>query len=109
MLVIGLKPMPNFVSPDTIRSHFSSAMSQMYRAEVPAYGDLIDIVEQTNQDILAHHSMADEDSARLSEERHGAIRVGTADEIAAMALYLASDEAAFTTGTNMAVDGGWTI
>ena len=82
MLVIGFKPMPNFVSPDTIRSHFSSAMSQMYRAEVPAYGDLIDIVKQTNQDILAHNSMADEDSARLSEERHGAIRVGTADELA---------------------------
>jgi len=36
-------------------------------------------------------------------------RLGTADEIAAAALYLASDEARFTTGTHMIVDGGWTL
>ncbi len=35
-------------------------------------------------------------------------RLGTADEIAAMAVYLASDEAAFTTGVDMVVDGGFT-
>jgi 2-keto-3-deoxy-L-fuconate dehydrogenase len=33
-------------------------------------------------------------------------RLGTAEEIAAMAVYLASDESAFTTGTTMVVDGG---
>jgi 2-dehydro-3-deoxy-L-fuconate 4-dehydrogenase len=36
-------------------------------------------------------------------------RLGTAEEIAAMAVYLASDESAFTTGTNMVVDGGATL
>ncbi|MEL6751361.1 MAG: SDR family oxidoreductase [Pseudomonadota bacterium] len=36
-------------------------------------------------------------------------RVGTADEIAALAVYLASDESAFTTGTAIAIDGGWTL
>lgn len=36
-------------------------------------------------------------------------RLGTADEIAAMAVYLASDESRFTTGTTMLVDGGWTL
>ncbi|PCD04208.1 NAD(P)-dependent oxidoreductase [Sphingomonas spermidinifaciens] len=35
-------------------------------------------------------------------------RVGTADEIAALALYLASDEAGFTTGQTHVIDGGWT-
>lgn len=34
-------------------------------------------------------------------------RLGTADEIAALALYLASDEAAFTTGQPHIIDGGW--
>src|SRR5690606_11255441 len=34
-------------------------------------------------------------------------RLGTPDEIASMAVYLASDESRFTTGTNMIVDGGW--
>ncbi len=36
-------------------------------------------------------------------------RLGTAEEIAAIAVYLASDESAFTTGTNMVVDGGVTL
>jgi 2-keto-3-deoxy-L-fuconate dehydrogenase len=35
-------------------------------------------------------------------------RLGTAEEIAAMALYLASDEAAFVTGQEFIIDGGWT-
>lgn len=36
-------------------------------------------------------------------------RIGTAEEIAALALYLASDESAYTTGQTFAIDGGWTI
>jgi 2-keto-3-deoxy-L-fuconate dehydrogenase len=36
-------------------------------------------------------------------------RLGTAEEIAAMAVYLASDESAFTTGACMVVDGGVTL
>ncbi|MBL8288605.1 MAG: SDR family oxidoreductase [Rubrivivax sp.] len=36
-------------------------------------------------------------------------RLGTAEEIAAMAVYLASDESRFTTGTAALVDGGWTL
>ncbi|MCQ9618074.1 SDR family oxidoreductase [Paenalcaligenes niemegkensis] len=34
-------------------------------------------------------------------------RLGKPEEIAAMAVYLASDESRFTTGTNMIIDGGW--
>ena len=36
-------------------------------------------------------------------------RLGTAEEIAALAVYLASDESAFTTGVAHVIDGGWTL
>ena len=35
-------------------------------------------------------------------------RLGTAEEIAALAVYLASDESAFVTGQAINIDGGWT-
>jgi 2-keto-3-deoxy-L-fuconate dehydrogenase len=34
-------------------------------------------------------------------------RVGRVDEIASLAVYLASDESSFTTGTSQIIDGGW--
>ncbi len=36
-------------------------------------------------------------------------RMGKPEEIAAAALYLASDEAAFVTGTALMIEGGWTV
>ena len=35
-------------------------------------------------------------------------RIGRAEEIAALAVYLASDESAYTTGAAIVIDGGWT-
>ena len=36
-------------------------------------------------------------------------RLGTAEEIAALAVHLAGDESSFTTGTTQIIDGGWTL
>ena len=36
-------------------------------------------------------------------------RLGRPQEIAALAVHLASDESAFTTGTTAVIDGGWTV
>jgi 2-keto-3-deoxy-L-fuconate dehydrogenase len=36
-------------------------------------------------------------------------RLGTVGEIASLAVYLASDESAFTTGVAHVIDGGWTL
>ncbi len=36
-------------------------------------------------------------------------RLGTPEEIAALAVYLASDESSFTTGAIHLIDGGWSL
>jgi NAD(P)-dependent dehydrogenase (short-subunit alcohol dehydrogenase family) len=45
---------------------------------------------------------------RALEGRQPMGRLGTPEEIAGAALYLASDDAAFITGTGLVIDGGWT-
>jgi uncharacterized glyoxalase superfamily metalloenzyme YdcJ len=80
----------NHVPADEIRAAFSAAMSEMYRAEVPAYGTLIDLVRQVNDETLAkdpalRERLEDTDTLdRISEERHGAIRLGTPGELSMM-------------------------
>tara|TARA_R110002072_G_scaffold208024_1_gene365525 strand:- start:411 stop:1763 length:1353 start_codon:yes stop_codon:yes gene_type:complete len=77
----------SFISPDDIRSHFSRAMSEMYRTEVPAYGTLLDLVADVNKRVLdadpiLKKKLSESDNlARINEERHGAIRVGHASEL----------------------------
>ena len=34
-------------------------------------------------------------------------RIGTPEEVARCALFLASDEASYVTGANLVIDGGW--
>ncbi|HSV72148.1 MAG TPA: SDR family oxidoreductase [Chthonomonadales bacterium] len=54
-----------------------------------------------------HAGEIEETRAKL-HARQPCGRMGRADEIAAMAVYLASDEAAFVTGALLTIDGGWT-
>ncbi|HVW33644.1 MAG TPA: SDR family oxidoreductase, partial [Acidimicrobiia bacterium] len=47
--------------------------------------------------------------ARLTAERYPVGRIGTADEIARVALFLAADESSFVTGAVLTADGGMTV
>ncbi|KAM0231051.1 hypothetical protein ACHAP5_011200 [Fusarium lateritium] len=66
------------VSPDSIRAMFASALSSMYRREVPQYGTLLKLVSEINHQKQKHIE------PRIEVERHGAIRLGTPEELAMM-------------------------
>ncbi len=70
--------------------------------ESPSLGDRIQAVsEQSGKSV---------DEARQQFVARQPIgRLGKADEIAYLAIYLASDESAFTTGTSQIIDGGWSL
>ena len=52
---------------------------------------------------------ADPEAARLFwKQRHPMGRIGQPEEVAKAALFLASDDSSFVTGTLLFVDGGWT-
>lgn len=58
---------------------------------------------------LARSFPGQEDTVRQTLHARQPIgRMGQPDEIAVAALYLASDEAAFVTGSALVIDGGWT-
>jgi NAD(P)-dependent dehydrogenase (short-subunit alcohol dehydrogenase family) len=49
------------------------------------------------------------DARQFFLQRQPTGRFGSAEEIAALAVYLASDESAFMTGTVNVIDGGWSV
>ena len=60
---------------------------------------------QERLNAFAHPTQAREEF----ENRQPMGRLGSADEIANLALYLAADESSYTTGAVIPVDGGWSI
>ena len=55
------------------------------------------------------HDTGDYDAAKAAFiARQPMGRIGRAEEIAALVVYLASDESTYTTGVEHVIDGGWT-
>ena len=70
--------------------------------ESPSLGDRIKAVSQESGKTI--------DEARaMFIARQPIGRLGTPEEIAMLAVYLASDESGFTTGTAQIIDGGWSL
>ena len=57
------------------------------------------------QAAAASQTLAQVEAAFVARQPVG--RLGRVEEIAALAVYLAADESAFTTGTTQIIDGGW--
>lgn len=76
----------NSICPGTVES---PSLQERIAGQAQKYGKS---VEQVRADFVARQPIG---------------RVGKPQEIAALALYLASDESSFTTGTTQIIDGGW--
>lgn len=77
----------NAICPGTVES-------PSWHARVEALGETVGGKDKALEMFIARQPMG---------------RVGQPDEIAALALYLASPESGFTTGTAIPIDGGWTL
>jgi NAD(P)-dependent dehydrogenase (short-subunit alcohol dehydrogenase family) len=108
------------VNTSSIAGHIGLAQASIYVATKHAVDGLTKAVavEFAKQGIrvnaVAPGSIDTDMVARFPSEaqnwliaQHPVGRLGTSEEIAAAVLYLASDAAKFTTGTILAVDGGW--
>ena len=72
-------------SATDLRSEFALRLSLMYGGEVPAYTTLVEVAHEVNAEVLDRDGSAAErlgSIARVTAERHGAIRVGTPAELA---------------------------
>ncbi|KAJ5612564.1 hypothetical protein N7510_005758 [Penicillium lagena] len=69
-----------YVDTDVLRTRFALALSNMYKAEVPLYGDLVSIVQDVNRSVLVQDNINDS-VERITLERHGAIRLGSPYEL----------------------------
>ncbi|MGB0963917.1 MAG: 2-oxoadipate dioxygenase/decarboxylase family protein, partial [Mycobacterium sp.] len=70
-----------------LRAQFAAGLSAMYGTEVPAYHTLVDVSSEVNSAFVGAHPQAQRLGSleRVTAERHGAIRVGTASELAQVA------------------------
>lgn len=76
------------VGSTELRARFAARLSALYGAEVPAYTTLVEVSQQVNQRVLAAQGAEAERLGsidRVTAERHGAIRVGSPEELAQVA------------------------
>ena len=75
-----------------LRREFSTRLSDMYAREVPLYGQLVEQVREINRRVIRMRpelGFAEDDVQAISDERHGAIRLGREEELAMMARFFA--------------------
>lgn len=85
--------MPTHVPTWKLRARFALDLAEMYGGEVPAYKTLVEVSHAVNEDVVAERGQDAErlgSIERVTAERHGAIRVGSPDELAGTARVFAA-------------------
>ena len=110
------QPVDGLMLSNSIRSAVTG-FARTLANEVAAYGVTVnnllpgftrtDRVEQLNAETAAREGVTVADVARRIEAQIPMRRLGEPEEFAALAAFLASEQAAYITGQSIVVDGGW--
>jgi len=76
-----------------LRAEFARRLSHLYGKEVPAYTTLLEVSQAVNETVLSTHGAEAQRLGsidRVTAERHGAVRVGTPEEMAQVARIFAA-------------------
>lgn len=89
------------------------SLARTLAAELSAKGIRVNAVSPglIDTDLIRKIGLSDEAIEQFNKQAHAQIplaRSGSADEVANTVLFLASDDAAYVSGIELTVDGGWT-
>jgi len=109
--ILGSQGRPGFSVYAATKAAIRS-LARSLTAELSAKGIRVNALApgHIDTDIMRKVGLSDEMIQHVNAQAHGAIpmgRSGTVDEIAKVVLFLASDDAAYVTGAELSVDGGW--
>jgi len=108
----GSKGWPGFAVYAATKAAIRS-LARTLTAELAPKGIRVNAVAPglIDTDLIRKVGLSDEAIEQINAQAHAQIplgRSGSAEEVARTVLFLASDDAAYVTGVELAVDGGWT-
>jgi NAD(P)-dependent dehydrogenase (short-subunit alcohol dehydrogenase family) len=108
----GSKGWPGFTVYAATKAAIRS-LARTLTAELSAKGIRVNAVAPgfIDTDLIRKVGLSDDAIEHINAQAHAQIpmgRSGSADEIAKTVLFLASEDAAYVTGVELTVDGGWT-
>lgn len=110
------EPIPNLILSNSLRAAVTG-FAKTLAGEVAPHGITVNnvmpgytrthrIIELSEKDAAAHGTTPEQELGRWVEQIPAG-RVGEPAELGALVAFLASERAAYITGTSIAVDGGW--
>ncbi|MBB2973453.1 glucose 1-dehydrogenase [Mesorhizobium sp. RMAD-H1] len=108
----SIKGFPGFAVYAATKAAIRS-LARTMTAELAAKGIRVNAIAPgvIDTDLIRKVGLSEEQIAAFNQQAHAQIplaRSGSAEEVAKVVLFLASDEASYVSGVELTIDGGWT-